>query len=71
MRVSLPLAQDSSTRYTGDMSPAEVLGGVVLILTVLVLLVFFSQANTRHHVPDEEELNFTHEDEVRPDSTDR
>lgn len=53
------------------MSPAEVGLGALLIVAVLVAIVAFSSVNTRHHTPDEDELNLTHEEDVHPDSLDR
>ena len=53
------------------MSPAEVALGALLIIVVLAVIVGFSEMNTRHHKPDEEELNYTHEEDVHPDSLDR
>jgi len=53
------------------MSPAEVALGALLIVVVVAVLVAFSEMNTRHHTPDEEELNYTHEEDVHPDSLDR
>ena len=53
------------------MSPAEVALGALLILGVVVVIIAFSSVNTRHHVPDDEELNYTHEEDVHPDSLDR
>ena len=53
------------------MSPSEVaLGGFILIGAIIALLVFNSM-NTRHHSPDDDELNLTHDEEVHPDSLDR
>ena len=53
------------------MSPAEVALGAILVLAVVVVIVAFSEVNTRHHTPDEDELNLTHEEDVHPDSLDR
>jgi hypothetical protein len=53
------------------MSPAEVALGSLLIVVVIAIIIGFSSMNTRHHTPDEEELNYTHEDDVHPDSLDR
>jgi len=53
------------------MSPAEVGLGALVILGIVVALFFFSEANTRHHTPDDDELNLTHEEDVHGDSMDR
>ncbi|HSV40345.1 MAG TPA: hypothetical protein VLI04_16405 [Nocardioidaceae bacterium] len=53
------------------MSPAELALGGLLIVVVVAILIGFSEMNTRHHVPDEEELNYSHEEDVHPDSLDR
>ena len=53
------------------MSPAEVALGAILVLAVVAVIIAFSEANTRHHTPDEEELNLTHEEDVHPDSLDQ
>ena len=45
--------------------------GALLILGVVVVIIAFSEVNTRHHEADEEELNYSHEDDVHPDSLDR
>jgi hypothetical protein len=52
------------------MSPAEVIGGVAIILIVMVAIVLFGETNTRRHVPDAEEDNVIHEEDIRANPTD-
>jgi hypothetical protein len=53
------------------MSPSEVGLGALIILGVLVVIIAFTSVNTRHHTPDDDELNLSHEEDVHPDSLDR